>query len=140
MSAPAYLTELLKSLKIALTGTVLVDAVAVKYFTANVGNASRGIFLTQYQENGEDNKHKHSATVFFTIQCFDKSDSVEAIVSISEQVKNIVKASVTSTIELGGNLSATVTKSPVANLYQEQNNGITTHRCDIRFELLIDEI
>lgn len=120
----------------SLLSSIEVDAVPITYFVDYFGEQEKGIYLESYQAEDESTKHYFSSLVTIVLVCFSKS--VSTTTGISEEVLDLLKASVNSTITLADGWQATYTEIPLVNTDTIQVAGVTEHRDYIRLRMKID--
>lgn len=135
MPNPNFELEVYKSIKAVLNNTVIYASVVVPFYSDRIDNKTRGIYISNYQEQNEDVKDRFGARSTFTITIFTQGDGVDVSNSIASQVKSLIKASVSSSITSSG-IDIVLTKSPSQLRFTEIENGITTHRVELSYEIL----
>ena len=135
MPNPNFELEVYKAIKAILNGTVTYSSVVVPFYSDRIGNQERGIYISNYQEQNEDVKDRFGARCIFTITIFTQNDGVDVSNAIANSVRNLIKASVSSSITSSG-IDIVLTKSPSQLRFTEIENGITTHRVELSYEIL----
>jgi predicted Fe-Mo cluster-binding NifX family protein len=135
MPNPNFELEVYKAIKAILNNTVTYSSVVVPFYSDRIDNKTRGIYISNYQEQNEDVKDRFGVRATFTIQVYTQADGVDGSNNIAQQVKSLIKASVSSSITSSG-IDIVLTKSPGQNRFSDIENGVTTHRVDLTYEIL----
>jgi hypothetical protein len=122
-----------------LLSSVTVGTDAIPFYTDYFGDVDEGIYFEALQIEQDDSKHWFGNMVTMDINTFSKGQNMDRTTAITRAVLLILKASVNSTIQLTGGWQATYTKVPLISSYHEFENGQTTHRDVIRFQIRVDE-
>ncbi len=129
-----------KAVKTALHENVVVDELAIPYFTDYFSDTDYGIFLASYIEEADDNKHHFASMVTLEFEIFGINKRVDFVAEITRKVRLLLKASVTATIQLSNGYAATYTTIPSVSSFVEVNDGKTTHRDVLRVNMRVDEL
>ncbi len=121
-----------------LSGSVIVDDAAVKYYVGYFGTSDSGIYIESYRSDDVSSKHFFAEEVTIDIVTFSKS--ITTTTSITREVIGILKASVRSTLQLCDETwQATYTQIPIVTSITDQREGIPVHRDTIRLQMRIDK-
>ena len=135
MPNPNFELEVYKAIKAILNNTVTYSSVVVPFYSDRIDNKTRGIYISNYQEQNEDVKDRFGARATFTITIFTQGDGVDVSNNITAQVKSLIKASVSSSITSSG-IDIVLTKSPSQVRFSDIDNGVTSHRVELTYEIL----
>jgi len=129
----------LKKIKTLLYDQVEVDSLTIPYYSGYFGNAEYGIYVLSYREEEDDNKHKFASLVTVELGIFGQDKTVDFVAEITRNVRQIIKASIDSTIQLSDGYEATITTIPMLSTYTELIDGKTTYRDVLQVGLRVDE-
>jgi hypothetical protein len=130
----------LKKIKTLLTDAVEVDDLTIPYFTDYFGSKQYGIYLSSESMDDDSNKHTFSEVHTLELEVFGIGKSKAFVMEATRKVRDILKASVGSTLQLSGGYQATYTQITSVFSSIEMDNNTTTHRYTIRLVIRVDEI
>lgn len=136
---PNFEQEIYSTLYTTLNNNIVVDGDTIPFFSDKLGNVSKYVAIQSYQEQDEDVKDRFGARCTVTLVCVSNNDGVDTTNGIANAVKNLIKASVSSTIT-SPNIDIVLTRSPRVARYSDNDNGNIQHRVELSYEMLVYSI